>query len=133
MSRSLTKNNVATLMEDIFYGEIMKLREAGQEEYSHSIDNAFQNFDRIAEELDMDRKKVLWVFAMKHKDGIASWLNGHKSQREGVAGRINDLIVYLFLLRAMIEADELDQSVEPGYLEEDTPRRVSPRSSGTLA
>ena len=53
----------------------------------------------------MDRKKVLWVFALKHRDGIASFLKGHVSQREDVCGRINDFIVYLFILRGMIEED----------------------------
>lgn len=90
-------------MEEVFREEIMFLGRQGQKEYARTADNAFANFERTAEDLDLDRKQVLWVYAMKHRDGIASYIQGHKSQREDVRGRINDLIVYLFLLRGMIE------------------------------
>lgn len=55
--------------------------------------------------MGLDRKQVLWVYAMKHKDGIASFLKGHTSQREDVRGRINDFIVYLLLLYAMVNEE----------------------------
>ena len=42
------------------------------------------------------------VYLLKHIDGISSYIEGHKSQRENVSGRITDAIVYLFLLWAMI-------------------------------
>lgn len=89
----------------LFDNEVMATREEGQKEYSGGNDNAFGNFERLATQLDMSREKVLWVYAMKHVDGIASWLKGHKSQREDITGRIKDLIVYLFLLWCMIEDD----------------------------
>jgi soluble P-type ATPase len=99
---TMTKTEMKLLMEKVFNEEINKLRESGQAEYANSED-AFGNFNRLADELGISREKVLWTYAMKHKDGIVSWLNGNKSQREDVRGRINDLIVYLFLLRGMIE------------------------------
>jgi hypothetical protein len=99
-----TKGDVAKTFSQVFE-EIMKLREAGQQEYAHGDDSPFRNFEALAVELDLPREKVLWTYAMKHRDGIVAWLNGHKSQREGVNGRINDLIVYLILLRAMIDED----------------------------
>jgi len=46
------------------------------------------------------------VYLLKHIDGITAYLNGHKSQREDVRGRIKDAIVYLMLLWAMIEEKE---------------------------
>jgi hypothetical protein len=52
---------------------------------------------------------VLWVYARKHIDGIVAYLQGHKSQREDVRGRINDLIVYCIILRAMIEFSVLEE------------------------
>jgi hypothetical protein len=87
------------------FEHIMKLRQAGQKEYAHDAGNAFANFERAADDLGIDRKMILWVFAMKHRDGIASFLKGHTSQREDVTGRIQDLIVYLLLLWAMIEEE----------------------------
>lgn len=118
-----TKAQMAKLMQEVFDEEIMFLREQGQKEYAHDEDDAFANFKRIAEDIEMpcphcgetvdfDHKWVLWVYAMKHREGIVSWLQGHKSQREDVTGRLNDLIVYMLLLRGMIEE-------EAGAFEED--------------
>ena len=68
--------------------------------------NAFANFERVAEYIGSSREKVLMVYLLKHIDGIASFVNGHKSQREDVRGRITDAIVYLCLLWGMIDNEE---------------------------
>lgn len=102
----MKRKDLAYMMEQVFDKEIMSLREAGQKEYAHDEDNAFANFERIADDLGLSREEVLWVYAMKHRDGIAAHIQGHESQREDVRGRINDLIVYLFILRGMIDDDE---------------------------
>ena len=101
----MTQADMADVMAHVFE-ECSALRGAGQKEYAHLESNAFANFERLATDLEMDRKKVLWVYAMKHRDGIASYIKGHKSQREDVRGRINDLIVYMCLLRGMIDEEE---------------------------
>ena len=110
--RKFTQETLASHMEKIFQEEIMKLRGQGQKEYAHDDSSPFANFDRGAADLRLDRKQILWVYAMKHKDGISSFLQGHTSQREDVRGRINDLIVYLFLLRGMV-----DEELEKGIVE----------------
>lgn len=94
---------MAKVMDSVVQ-EIGFLREAGQKEYAHDLDDAFANFRRIADDLDLDPEEVLWTYAMKHRDGILAHIRGHESQREDVRGRINDLIVYLILLRGMVEA-----------------------------
>lgn len=86
--------------------ELQFLRESGQKEYTHADDNAFGNFERLANMLELDRKSILFVYAAKHLDGIVSYLRGHKSQREDIRGRINDVIVYLVLLRGMVDQEE---------------------------
>ena len=96
---------------DIVFDECRELRKAGQLEYAGKDKPAFANFERVAADLDLSREKVLWIFAMKHRDGIANYLNGHQSQREDVRGRINDLITYLVLLRGML--DEGSQNIKP--------------------
>ena len=75
----------------------------GQKEYAMDSDNVFANFERIAEQTGFDREMVLWIYLMKHIDGIASYLRGHKSQREDVTGRLTDAIVYLCILWGMID------------------------------
>lgn len=101
-----TQQEVATLFREVFENEIMALREAGQAEYAYNSANAFSNFERVAADLGIDRKMVLWTYVRKHLDGITSYLRGHVSQREDIRGRINDALVYLLLLRAMIEDEK---------------------------
>ena len=100
----MTKAEMAEIMVQVF-NECGGLREAGQKEYAHREENAFANFERVAERLKMDRKAVLVVYLEKHLDGIHSFIQGHKSQREDVRGRINDVIVYMCLLRGMVEEE----------------------------
>ena len=103
--------------------EVQQTRDDGQKEYARTDDNVFANFERVAKKLSnpanrpdlskddpifskVSREKVLLVYLLKHIDGICSHVDGHKSQREDVRGRIKDAIVYLMLLWAMIEERE---------------------------
>jgi hypothetical protein len=97
---------MAVVMETVFR-ECQELRKAGQMEYAGKDQPAFANFERLATDTGVSREQVLWVYAMKHRDGIANFLKGHRSQREDVRGRINDLIVYLCLLRGMLDEGTL--------------------------
>lgn len=97
---------------DCVFEKCRTLREAGQKEYSGDQDDAFRNFKEIASEQDMDPKLVLWIYAIKHFRGIASYLRGHKSQREDVRGRIGDLITYLVLLHGMVDEEEVQIAQE---------------------
>ena len=90
---------------DYIFGEVKRIHIAGQKEYAMNEDNVFANFERISEQTGFDRKMVLWIYLMKHIDGIASFLKGHRSQREDVQGRLTDAIVYLCILWGMIEGE----------------------------
>ena len=68
------------LMDDILK-EVVVTRDSGQREYAHDDDNVFANFNRVAHLLEIDRKKVLMTYMVKHVDGIAAFVKGHKSQR----------------------------------------------------
>ena len=83
--------------------EISKTRESGQKEYAHKKDNVFANFERIGEAVGISREKVLMVYLLKHVDGIKAYVNGYKSQREDIRGRLSDIIVYSMLLWGMVE------------------------------
>jgi len=125
--RSLTREEVANLMEKVFQ-ECQKLREAGQKEYAHDLENAFANFERLGRSLELSREKILMVYLLKHLDGIGAWVNGHRSQREDVRGRINDSIVYLILLRGMAEC-ATDTLVEGSLVEKRTEDQVTKKDS----
>ncbi len=94
------------LLEDIF-NEVRKIRTAGQKEYAHDEDNCFANFERIGNIQGLSREQILMTYLLKHIDGIMSYVQGHKSQREDVRGRIVDIIVYLTLLWGMADQDEV--------------------------
>ena len=96
----MDQERMKRLMDNIF-SHVQQTRNAGQKEYARNVDNAFANFERIGENLDLSREKVLMVYLLKHIDGIASYVDGHNSQREDVTGRIIDVIVYLCLLWGM--------------------------------
>ena len=85
--------------------KVLQTRDAGQKEYAQDEDNVFANFERIALAIDVDRERVLMTYLLKHIDGISAYTKGHRSQREGVTGRITDAIVYLMLLWAMVEGE----------------------------
>lgn len=100
----MTREEVREEMQRLFE-ECQELRNAGQKEYAHDEDNAFANFERIAEKMGLDRRQVLMVYLEKHIDGIQADVSGYKSQREPVRGRIKDAIVYLALLACMDKED----------------------------
>lgn len=99
----VTREDVARVMETQF-AECRALREAGQLEYARREENALANFERVAERTGQSREVVILTYLEKHLDGIHAWVQGHRSQREGVEGRIGDAIVYLVLLRACVAA-----------------------------
>lgn len=101
----MNRGDFAVLLSHI-QGEERAVREAGQKEYAREEENAFANFERVADLLGLDRKTVLMVYALKHLDGIMSYLDGHESQREDVRGRIKDLRMYLALLWGMIDEED---------------------------
>lgn len=104
----MTRQQMAETMQKIFEG-CVAFRTAGQAEYAHSEANAFANFERVAERLGVSREQVLLVYLEKHIDGIHSYVQGHRSQREDVRGRIKDAIVYLTLLHGMVDENEVPQ------------------------
>lgn len=118
----MTKAEFAAYLETRFEA-IRQLRAAGQAEYAHA-DSAFDNFERLATECGfpgVGREQILWVYLKKHLDGILSHLRGKRSQREPVQGRIQDAIVYLFLLMGMedqnaghtVDAPGIDAALPP--------------------
>ena len=101
----MTRKQMKTLKVNIFK-KIQKTREDGQKEYARDKDNAFANFERVADNLSISREKVLLTYLLKHIDGICAHVEGHESQREDITGRITDSIVYLCLFWGMIEGSE---------------------------
>jgi len=82
------------------------MRDSKGKEYAHD-ENRFANFDRLAKELNLDRKKILWVYLTKHLDSIISFINESKEfSSEPINGRVRDAILYLALLDGMIAEEK---------------------------
>jgi hypothetical protein len=99
---AITQEQLIESMTVLCDDEITLMKQ-GNDEYAGGA-NAFGNFQRLADQLGLAPEMVLMVYAVKHMDGIMSYVNGYESQREGVTGRIKDLRVYLAILNAMVEA-----------------------------
>lgn len=98
---SMSRDEFSRLLTEVIQPAECQVREQGQAEYAHDTTNAFANFDRLAVELNLTREQVLWIYLRKHLDGILSHINGNRSQREDVRGRIKDARLYLALLWGM--------------------------------
>ena len=70
----MTTEEFKSLFDNEIMPAIGSMREAGQKEYAHDIDEIFANFNRIANSLDCDRKKVLMTYMLKHIDGISAYV-----------------------------------------------------------
>jgi hypothetical protein len=87
--------------------QIKKLASLKGGEYSGDVDR-LANFRRNGQSLGLPMETIWAVYAGKHWDAIQQYI---KDQREGkertrlepIGGRVDDLLVYLILLKAMLE------------------------------
>lgn len=91
--------------------KLLQLTATKGAEYTQGRDNRFDNFERQAEALGLTREQVLLVFLNKHLDSITTYvkdraLNRGRVYSEPMTGRVDDAILYLLLLRGMMEKNE---------------------------
>ncbi len=85
---------------------LLSLTDTKGVEYAHSADQ-LANFKRLAQSLDLHPTKVLLVYLAKHLDAITAYSQALDAGRkpiesEPIAGRIDDAILYLILLKGLI-------------------------------
>ncbi len=72
-------------------------------EYSGKEDRLL-NFKRLAKDLNLDPKQILWVYLSKHMDAIRSYVATNETHStEPIEGRIHDARNYLALLFGLIK------------------------------
>lgn len=81
--------------------ELKRLTAGKGEEYARS-DDQLANFKRQALELEVGPEKILAVYLNKHLDAIKTFLKTGTNLSEPIGGRIDDAILYLILLKALI-------------------------------
>lgn len=101
----LTPERYEAMVAETFV-EIQKLAKFKGGEYSGDIDR-LENFRRNGKNLELPMEKVLLIYAAKHWDALNQYAKdiqtGKKRQRlESLTGRVDDMIVYMLLYKAMI-------------------------------
>lgn len=95
------------LMERMF-AEERQISALKGKEYTQG--DRLDNFKRIAKEMGLDPKVVLYVYMKKHWDSIASFIKNNRTfSTEKIESRIMDARVYLFLLRCLIEEEKANK------------------------
>ena len=93
-------------VQKFFEEYCVKILNTKGNEYSlHQID-VNNNFKRAGNELEIEPKKILWIFLKKHLDAILAFINKGNVESEPIEGRIGDAINYLFILASLIEEDK---------------------------
>jgi hypothetical protein len=82
--------------------KILDLGATKGKEYGKETDR-LANFSEVAGEVSLDPLEVWYVFASKHYRAITSYIREKQVySNEPIEGRIDDMIVYLLLLKGII-------------------------------
>lgn len=97
-------------------------------------DDRLANFRRNATALDLPMETIWAIYCTKHWDAVMQYvkdLNGGKDRvrLEPISGRLDDIIVYCILFKAMIEERDNNYSLEPLYDKEILPTRLATKGS----
>lgn len=92
------------------HSKLLSLSNSKGKEYAGS-DDRLANFKRLGDELNMIPEKALWVYLKKHLDSLTTYIKdqetGFKREySEPITGRVDDAILYLHLLKALIHERE---------------------------
>lgn len=101
-----------TLIENTV-AEIRKLSELKGGEYAGDTDR-LANFRRNGTALGLPMESIWAVYASKHWDALMQYIrdmqeNKHRTRLEPIEGRVDDLIVYLILFKAMLDEKNTKQ------------------------
>lgn len=99
---------------DATVASIKMLSASKGEEYKASDDDQLANFRRRADRLDILKEQVWAIYAGKHWDALEQHIKDMASGRERVcaepiSSRVDDLIVYLLLFKAMVQEKEQER------------------------
>ena len=99
----MTRKDFTEFLKERFV-DILELNYTKGNDYAGDED-VFANFKRNAQRLGLQPHEVWGVYFMKHIDAIETYLRTGNLESEPIESRIDDAILYLLLLRGMIEDD----------------------------
>lgn len=97
----MTHDQMTKIIDDTF-DEIQRIRESKGKDYSRGEADTLSNFKRHAEALGLTPEQVWAVYASKHWDAVISYCKHGQVESEPIAGRIDDALTYLLLLKGLI-------------------------------
>lgn len=100
----MRRSQFNALMEEV-WSDIRQLNLQKGKDYAGD-DDALRNFKVNAERNGLTKYQVWGVYAGKHWDAVSSFIRNGQVESEPIEARINDLLVYLLLLRGLIEEDK---------------------------
>lgn len=95
-----TRDQLRSLINSTFEA-ITRLNDTKGREYANDAD-ATANFKTRASQLGIDPLKVWGIFFGKHIDAIYAFIRTSRVLSEPIEGRIDDAILYLILLKALV-------------------------------
>lgn len=96
----MNRNDFGVLRDEVYKG-IVAINDTKGHDYAGEED-ALANFKEAAAELGVSPYTIWFVYFHKHWSAIRTFLKEGTVQSEGIEGRIDDAILYLFLLRGLI-------------------------------
>jgi hypothetical protein len=100
----MTNDEVLEVVE-LTMRRILEMRKVKARDYSPDEDDAFSGVRRVAVKMKLSVMRLLMVYLSKHLDAIETCVWRHDAKLElieSVDGRIDDVILYLCLLKAAI-------------------------------
>lgn len=101
----MQRDDFLDLLDETFE-RLATLTETKGYEYANSHDQ-LANFRRLGQALGMPSEAILLVYLTKHLDSIHNYIRElpEPAPSEAITGRIDDAILYLILLKALIIAN----------------------------
>jgi len=81
------------------------LRVKGKD-YTAGDPDRLANFKELAKELGVHPRVVWWIYFRKHISAIMAWIRTGKVESEGLEGRFDDAINYLYLGEAVFKEED---------------------------
>ena len=100
------ERSALTALIDEHFARITEINRTKGHDYAGE-DDALSNFKKQAVDLGLDPKQIWGVFAGKHWSAIMTFIKEGDVKSEPIEGRIHDIILYCFLLLALIEEERL--------------------------
>lgn len=96
----MTRNEFQELMDRV-YAKLKELNNTKGHDYAGDSD-ALANFKKHGADLGLTPEQIWGVYAGKHYDAIRTFIREGDVASEPIQGRIEDMLLYLFLLYGLV-------------------------------